>query len=450
MQLLRWIRSPIELMEEQARRHGEPFTLRLPWNPPFVFFWSPPAIKEIFGADGEDFRAGEANQILESVLGEHSLLLMDGARHRRERRLMMPPFHGERMRAYGELMRAITEREVARWPFAEAFPVHRELQAITLEVILRTVFGLEDGARMARMRELLARYANLGASPLGTRLLLLLPATCAKSFMSLGIDPIRIGSRSFDLSPLVPWRELVRAGREVDELLHQEIRARRREGRPRDDVLSLLLQARDEDGREMSDLELHDEMLTLLLAGHETTATSLAWTIHRLARHPEVRRRVEEELGGEADVERCAYLDAVIKETLRLNPVVAIVGRKLARDARVGGHDLPAGSVAIACIWLAHRRPEAWPDPERFDPERFLGKRIDPSQYFPFGGGTRRCLGAAFAVYEMKVVLATILRHARLRLASDGPIGVVRRGITFAPAGGLPVVREAHTPAQRS
>jgi cytochrome P450 len=257
--------------------------------------------------------------------------------------------------------------------------------------------------------------------------------------MNAGMDPIRLGPARLDLSSLLPWRELVRATREVDELLYAEIAARR--GRPseREDVLSMLLQARDEEGREMSDVELHDEMLTLLLAGHETTATTLAWTVHQLCRHPDVLRRVvaEQRAGGEE------LLDAVIKETMRLIPIVALVGRKLARPARIGDTDLPAGVVAVACMWLAHRRADSWPEPERFDPDRFVGRKPDPYQFFPFGGGTRRCLGMAFAGYEMKVVLSTMLRRVAFEAAS-GEVRIIRRGITFAPSGGVPVRVQAN------
>ena len=447
-QMLRWLRAPLLTLDAAARRFGDVFTMRMPMVPPFVVFSDPEAVKDIFTGDPEDLRAGEAAFILKAVLGEHSLLLLDGQRHLRERRLMLPPFHGERMRSYGEAMRDAALRASAAWPIGKPFPIHPEMQAITLEVILRTVFGLEDEGQLARMREVLVRWSRLGTSRLGTSLLIAVPPAYAGKLTDIAGATIGLGRWRVEVGRLAPWSPLVRAKAAVDQVLNREIADRRRATGVRDDVLSMLLLARDERGAPMTDAELHDEMLTLVIAGHETSATTLAWTVHHLLANPDAMARVQSELDevvGAGPVSpdhlpRLEWLDAAIKETLRLTPIVPFVARKLARPARIGGRDLPAGVVALACIYLTHRRPDRWPDPDRFDPSRFIGRRIDPYCYYPFGGGTRRCLGMAFANFEMKIVLASILSRIALRPVSGAEVKLVRRGITFAPSGGMPVV----------
>jgi cytochrome P450 len=306
------------------------------------------------------------------------------------------------------------------------------------------VFGLEDGAKLDPLRAEIIRYTNAGASVLGIMLLMLSPKGWTEKLTQLSERRVGAGPIKLDLARFLPWNKIIAAGKRVDEMLYEELDARRRDRTPREDVLSLLLAARDEQGRAMTDAELRDEMITLVLAGHETSATTLAWAVHHVLAHPRVARALAEELGDEpVTAERAArleYLDAVIKETLRLTPIVVLVMRYLTKPARIGGIDLPAGVSAGANIYLAHRRPDAWPDPEEFRPERFLGKKVDPYHYFPFGGGTRRCLGMAFASYEMKIVLARVLSRTTLRLASPRDARMVRRGITFAPAGGVRVV----------
>jgi cytochrome P450 len=424
--LYHWIARPIPWMEELARAHGSAFTIRLPWQGDVVFFSDPDAIKEIFTGPSDVLHAGEANVILEPILGTSSLLCLDGARHLRERRLLMPPLHGERMQAYGDAMREITEASMARWPTGRPFPIHPEMQGITLDVIMRAVFGVGDSAAAASLRGLLVEMLTKASNPL-----LLLP-------------PLQ-----YDLGPLTPWGGLAGIMRDVDELLFAEMRARRADpDESREDVLSLLLHARDEDGQPMTDQELRDEMMTLLLAGHETTATSLAWAFYRLAIHPEIQARAREEVDrvlgdGPIDPKRVGeleHVDAIVRETMRLNPIIPIVGRKLKAPMRIGGYDLDRGVMAAPCIYLTHRRPDIWPDPLRFDPERFVGKKISPYAWLPFGGGVRRCIGMAFALYEMKVVLATVLSRFDVARAPGERTHVVRRSISFAPSHEMPVV----------
>jgi cytochrome P450 len=430
VQALHWARRPIDFMEECQRQYGDAFTIRLPGQPNFVFISDPEAIREIFTGDPERLHAGEANAPALRLLGQHSLLVLDGQRHLRERRLMLPPFHGERMQAYGEVMREITDHSIDTWPVERPFSIHSYMQGITLDVILRTVFGLEDGAQQTRLRDLLVHLLDIQtAGPLF--LFFLLPFF------------------QYELGGLTPWGQLLRRVRGVDAMLYAEIARRRQQGGAgRDDVLSMLIEARDEQGEPMTDVELRDEMITLLLAGHETTATTLAWVFHRILRRADVIERLGTELarvtGGEplnaAHVGQLEYLDATIKETLRLNPIIPVVARRLTVPMRIGRLDLPAGTVVAPCIYLTHRRPDLWPDPERFDPERFIGAKPNPYGFFPFGGGVRRCLGMAFALYEAKVVIAQVLSRVVLRAAPGTTVRLVRRGITFAPSAGMPVV----------
>jgi cytochrome P450 len=439
--MVRWIRTPLPLLEDLHSRFGTRFTLRLPRLPgPMVFFAEPAAVKDLWSGDANTLHAGEANIVLRSALGEHSLLLLDGDRHLAERRLMLPPFHGERMKAYGTAMRDATLRAIASWPTDRPFAVHPTMQDITLDVIMRTIYGVGDATKLAALRDALVRWTTLGTSKIGTALLLLTPVEYAAQVRELATRP---------LGKFLPWAPLVRAQVEVDRLLRATIAARRREGTAgREDVLSMLIEARDEHGVGLDDNQLRDEMLTLLVAGHETTATTLAWALYHLTSHPEWLARVHAELAevvGSGEIEpeqadKLPVLDAVIKETLRLTPIIPMVARRLAKPATIGGLDMPAGSYAMACIYLVHRREDLWPDPTRFDPGRFIGKKIDPGTYFPFGGGTRRCLGMAFASYEMKIVLATILSRMTVGKAPGKEVRLVRRGITFAPSGGMPIV----------
>jgi cytochrome P450 len=447
--MVKWVRTPLPWLDELAGRYGNVFSMTLPrLTGPLVIFADPAAIRDLFTGDPHTLNAGQANIILKPILGKDSLLLLDGDRHLRERRLMLPPFHGERMKAYGDTMRDVTVREVEQWPVGRAFPVHESTQAITLDVIMRTIFGVESrDPRVAALREALVKFTTLGTSRVGTAFLLMTPPERAPALQQLATR---------GLGKLLPWAPIVRAQIETDRLVREVIAARRREGTAgREDILSMLIEARDESGAAMTDDQLRDEMLTLLVAGHETTATTLAWTLHHLLDNPDwlarVRAEVREVLPGAGsesrplhdqptDLDKLVLLDAAIKETLRLTPILPMVGRILGKPMTIGGVDLPAGAAALACIYLVHRRADLYPDPLRFDPGRFVGKKFDPSTYFPFGGGARRCLGMAFASYEMKIVLANILARVDLAAAPGKKVKLVRRGITFAPSGGMPIV----------
>jgi len=436
VQSLRYALWPYASIDNSFRRYGDCYTVRPLGGPPMVIFTDPEAIKQIFTGDGAELRAGEANgSILGPIIGWHSILLLDGERHHRERRLMAPPLHGERMHVYGRLMREIADRVIDAWPIGRPFPIHHEMQAITLDVILRAVFGVHEGTRFAHIREGIVRFLAQADGP-------------SAAFLAIRAFQVELGGLS-------PWGRFVRNRETIRTELLAEIARRRREGTEgRTDILSMLVEARDDQGEPMTDPELIDEMFTLLMAGHETTATSLAWAFHHLLERPDVLEKLRAELArvvGEGPVEpqhisQLEYLDAVIKESQRLCPVATNVIRRLTRPMRIAGHDLPAGITVSACIYSTHHHPDLWPDPERFDPERFIGARPAPHTFFPFGGGIRRCIGAAFATYEMKIVLAQVLARARLRIAAGYRVRPVLRTITVAPSRGMPVVLDSRKP----
>jgi cytochrome P450 len=414
LQIALWLRRPYWLLTHCRRTYGPIFSLRLARWDAIVAFSQPDPIREIFTGSPDVMWAGPANDLLEPVVGQGSLLLLDGPRHLRERKLLLPPFHGERMHRYGEVMRELTVNEIARWPLGTPFSLHPSMQAITLDVILRTVFGVE-GREMDEVRAAITTFTN--------------------GFCSVNMVP----SLRVSLGPRSPWGRFLSDRERVDGLLYQAIRARRAEAAQRDDVMSLLLSARYEDGAAMTERELRDELMTLLAAGHETSATALPWVFDFLARNPEIQERAREDAraGGEL-----AYVEGVVKETMRLRPVVAAVGRVLQAPATIAGIELPAGTLVSPSVYLAHREPESWPDPTRFDPERFIGTRVSPYAYLPFGGGVRRCIGAAFATFEMKIVVAEVLRRYRVRASSPTAPRPVRRGVTMMPEGGMVAILE--------
>ena len=415
LQTIRLLARPVPFFESARRRYGEPFTARILRAGRLVFISDPPSIKALFGADRENIVAPGRNVVLGPLLGERSLLLLNGPEHLARRKLMLPPFHGERMRAYERVMEEATEREISRWPLNREFRIHPSMQAITLEVIMRAVFGVGEDHR----------------DDLWQRLLAILAATRSPLAIGLTMPAVRrIGA----------FRRVRRTIAETDEILAAEIAARRADPNlaSREDILSLLVAARDENGEGMSDAELRDQLLTLLMAGHETTATALAWAFDLLFRHPEAMERLREEVEGDEH----EYLDAVAEETLRLRPVVPFIGRELCVPMELGGRQLPPGTVVMPSIYLTHTRADLYPEPYAFRPERFLTEPPETYSWIPFGGGTRRCIGAAFAQVEMRVVLRTVLRTVELRGGSDAPEAIVRRNVTLSPRGGTPVVAE--------
>jgi cytochrome P450 family 135 len=424
VQTLRWAFRPIQFLEDCRRRYGDSFSFRfLGFQRPMVLISDPEAIKALYQERSHGLPPGR-NIVLEPILGSKSLLIQEGAEHLSRRKLMLPPFHGERMRSYEEQMTEIVEAEIDSWPLHSEFPIHARMQAVTLEVILRVVFGVSTGPRLERLRETLSTVLSETASP-GQQV--------------LGLALQRFGGPG-------PFARFDRQLREVDELLFAEI-AEHRE-RPdleeREDILSMLMTAEFEDGTKMEDQELRDQLMTLLLAGHETTATALAWTFDLLLRHPAALGRLRDSLAaGEED-----YLRATISESLRLRPVIPLAGRRLSKELVADGITLPAGTDVTPAIWLTHTRPDIYPEPYAFKPERFLEEGPDTYAWVPFGGSVRRCIGATFAEFEMRVVLREVLTRCELRKADPRPERTGRRNITLSPRDGTPVVLTDRQPAR--
>jgi cytochrome P450 family 135 len=400
-------------MKHCRRRYGDVFTIRPYGFGDIVLLADPDHIKEVFAGDRDVFAAGQANAAMSPVLGRHSLLVLDGDHHLRQRRLMLPPFHGEAINRYRERVEEITAADVATWPVGERFAIRARMQAITFEVILRAVIGVSDPDRLDRLRELLPKLLDFSVFDMWSVWL----------FPKLLDTPMGRRNPSMRVRP------------EIDRLLYEEIAAHRAHPEGRDDILALFVEARDEDGEPLGDEQLLDQIITLLLAGHETTTTGLAWAFERLVRHPAVLNRLESELATGED----AYLDAVVNETLRVRPVIDGVWRKLTAPAVVAGHRLPAGTLVFPAIALV-QTSAAFPDPEEFRPERFLDGSPAPYTFIPFGGGPRRCIGASFAIMEMKTVLRAVLQRVELRASDQRPESPRVHHVTQVPARGGQVV----------
>jgi len=403
-----WSRKAQWMLEQCRSRFGEMFTIQIAHEGTWVIVSDPAQVKQVFTGDPKVFHAGEGNEILRHFLGDNSVLVLDEQAHISQRRLLLPPFHGERMQGYEAKMTEIAAREIDGWPQSTPYKLRPRMQAITLEIILETVFGVHGGERLEELRTALRDFLDLTTDPR-----LLLPVVLAGPGRARNLPPFR---RRID---------------RVDALIRAEIAARRsaEDLEARDDVLSMLVAARHEDGSPMSDREIRDELLTLLVAGHETTATALAWAVERLVRHPDKLERLRGEVLDGQD----AYLTAVIQETLRLRPVVVLVIRRLTEPVEIGGYEIPAGANITPSIHLVHRNPEIYPEPDRFLPERFLESPPGTYTWIPFGGGVRRCLGAAFAQFEMTVVLRELVKRWQIAPARPESERPFRRAITETP-----------------
>jgi cytochrome P450 len=428
---------PFETLDACAARYGDLFTLKLVTFGTMVCASLPETIKQIFTGDPQTMRVGEANAGLRPLIGEHSILLLDGEPHFRHRRLAAPFFfHGEGPAAQASAMCEVARSTIAAWPGDRALPMHEEMRTLTLDIVLRVLFGLEGGELLA-LRRALTKVTSRGASPFDA--LLLVPAL------------------QRDLGPVTPWASLARDLAKADALIFAQIaEAKAHPGRGRGVLAALLASAAEED-TPLTDVEARDTLVTLIIAGHETTSTTLCWALEAILTHPGVRARLDDELASvvgsapldPAHLPALTYLDATIKEVLRLYPVVPILGmgRKLTEPLRVQGYELPAGVKLVPSIYGAHQRPAIYPEPKRFLPERFLGKKPDPYAFLPFGGGVRRCLGMGFALQELQVVLATLLLQRHLTLERSAPVQARLGGVTIAPHGGTWV---RATPRSRS
>ncbi len=416
-QSVAWLRQPDVVADRLVRDFGDVFTLRV-FGGELVLFTSPELIRELLSKPGDVLAAGKANAILAPAVGSASLLLLDGDEHLRMRRVLLPPLHGDRMRAYEATMREIAEAAVARWPLEEPIVSWPRMQAITLDVIVRVIFGIDDAARAAPVREAVRA--------------LLKAATSRRLMASVGLQSALRGRRPQEQDRLL--RPVTRLRDRLGALLDAQIEDRRRAGdEDRGDALSMLIAARDEDGAPLPTALIRDQLITLLVAGHETTATSLAWAVERIAHDPGLQERLAVEAldGGHA------LIDATVKETLRARPALPLFMREALAPVEIGGRTYPAGTMLGGGTLVMHRRPDLYPEPEAFLPERFLGDDA-PSSYAwtPFGGGVRRCIGASFAMLEMRVVLAALLAERRLEPVSAGDERVRRRAVVLAPEHG--------------
>jgi cytochrome P450 len=408
VQTIGWWTRTIPTLERNRARYGKRFTIRLLATPPFVMLSDPDELKQLFTAPPEVLHPGEGARILEPVIGRNSVILLDEQAHLEQRKLMLPAFHGEKMERLTGLMTEVTEQAVAEWPRRVPVPLHTRLQAVTLEVILRAVFGLDPGPRLERLRDMLTGILAFGARPASAL-------------------PIM----QWDIGGVTPWARFARLRAQADALIFELIEERRSETKERDDVLSMLLAARHEDGSPMTNEELRDELMTLLVAGHETTASELAWAFTRLVREPEVRRRLVDEIdGGDDD----SYLTATIQETLRRRPVLPNAAPRLVKEPiEIGGWTYEPGACVVANAYLLHHDRDIYSEPYAFRPERFLDEPPGTYTWIPFGGGRRRCLGASFAMVEMKIVLRAVLSRLEIAPGRDGIEVSRRRSITISP-----------------
>lgn len=429
IETLKLIADPISFLDRYHQSFGDTFTVPVLGinSPPVIFFSSPEAIREIFAIPSEQFDFARATHVFRPLMGDSSIVLQEGRSHQRLRQLLMPPFHGERMRLYGIAIEEITERVTEAWQSKKVISLSQYLPKITLEIILQIVFGLSLGERYQKIKSLLTELLEDVTKPL---------------FSSLFFFP----PLQQDMGAWSPWGNFVRRREAIDRLIYAEITERRQDFHPdQTDILTLLLSAKDETGASMSDTELRDQLVSLLLLGYETTAGSLAWAFYLIHRHPSVLAKLRSELAAVGDqnpetIAQLPYLNAVTQEIMRLHPIALIGTPRMTKEQmNINQKSLEPGVVVIPCIYLAHQRQATYPQPREFQPERFLSQKYSPTEYLPFGGGARGCIGSAFAMYEMKLIIANILTRFNLKLVDPNPVKPVRRGITIVPSGKLEI-----------
>ncbi len=426
---MKFVFQPFQYLEQNAQLYGDTFSLPHKDGTSTVYFGQPKALEQIFTADTNSLGTGKGSRILKFLVGDNSVLLLHGDRHQRQRKLLAPPFHGDRMRAYGMTICEIAQQVSGEWERGKPLSIRESMQEITLSVILKAVFGLDEGNRLDQLRIKISSLLDFLSSPL---------LSAGMFFPVLQKD---WGSWS-------PWGRVLYLRKQIDDLIYALIDERRAESNQnREDILSLMMSARYEDGGAMSNEELRDELMTLLFAGHETTASALTWAFYWVDYLPEVRDKLLKELNDLGEnpepnaVAKLPYLTAVCQETLRIYPIVPSATPRIASSPiEVGGYKLPKGTWVIPSIYLAHYREEVFPEPKQFKPERFLERQFSPYEFFPFGGGSRRCIGLAFAMYEMKLVLATILSQYEVSRTDKRPLTPVRRGLTLAAPGGMKMI----------
>lgn len=432
LQMLQVVANPVRFLEKAAQQYPDIFTAKVTgFGENQVIVIHPQGIEEILTNTKKFAAPGNVNKMMKPLLGEHSLVMLERERHKQRRKLLMPSFYGDRMRqAYGQLIVNITEKVFSQLPIDKPFSARTAMKDIALQIILEAVFGLYEGERYQQLKHLISvMLEDLLGSPLTSSLLF---------FPSLQKD---LGSWS-------PWGKLVRHQQQIYELLYAEIAQRRAQPDPnRVDIFSLLISARDEEGKPMTEQELRDELITLLVGGHETTATGLAWALYWIHKLPSVHSKLLEELDSLGDspdpmsIFRLPYLTAVCNESLRIYPVIPMTFTRVVQEpVELLGHPLEPGTEVVGCIFLTHQREDLYPDPKQFRPERFLERQFSPYEFLPFGGGARRCIGEALALFEMKLVLATALSRYELALFDHRPEQPQRQRLTIAPGNGVKMV----------
>ena len=431
---LEWILDPVNYLEKTKVELPDFFeedSLGFGVGPTVVFN-HPEAMQFILSRDRKQFTSpGEFNRLLAPLIGNASVIMLSGDRHKERRQLIAPAFHGERLDIYGQLICEITDAVMAKLEVGEAFSARTLTQKISLQIISKVVFGLTDSSRSQEIMTVLTDTVDLFSSPTSAMLLFL-----------EGLQK--------DLGAWSPWGRFVRQRQKLDDLVYAEIRDRQTNpDEDRKDILSMLMAARTEDGEALSETELRDELMALLMAGHETTATAIAWAMYWTHKQPEVKETILtelSELGAEAspiEIAALPYLTAVCKETLRRSPVAMFTFPRVAQEeVQIMNRTFASGTVFLGCIFLTHQREDLYPNHKAFLPERFLKRKFSPYEFIPFGNGSRRCVGEALAQYEMKLVVATMLSHYQFRLANNQPEIAKRRGVTLAPARGVPMVFE--------
>ena len=438
-QLVKWLLNPFEYLDECAKKYGDIFTMRLFGFKPMIFISNSEAIKQIFSYNHQKISVAQSNKLILSLFGENSLLALNGSRHKKERKMLMPSFHGEKVKSYAEAICKISENVASKWQINKPFIAREAMQEITLEVIIQTVFGLSEGKRYQEIKPLLAEWTDLTSTPVRSSFIF---------FQFLQVD----------LGPWSPWGNFIRTKEKNYALLQAEIEDRRANPALQgDDILSLMMSATDEEGQPMSDDRLKDELMTLLIAGHETTATALAWAFYWLEKLPQVREKLLQEIDSLGDnpdpiaLSRLPYLTAICQETLRLYPVVPIAqSRDIKCEVELMGRKFEAGTRLTPCIYLTHHREDLYPDSFEFKPERFLERQYTNYEFIPFGGGIRLCLGYALAMLEMKLVIASVLAKYELALVDNNLPKPQRRGLTLTPNNGIPLVKTGLREAKKS
>ncbi|WP_424095775.1 cytochrome P450 [Moorena producens] len=439
LQLIYWVADPLKYLDQCVERYGDTFTIRLSASRTLVILSHPQAIQELLTAPPSQFKSGELNKVLQPLVGETSMALLDGKPHQRQRKLLIPPFHGQRINSYSQLICDITQQVASQWVIGQAFTALTAMQDITLQVIMQGVFGLGEGTRYQKLKPLLAAMLDMTSSPLRSSMLFF-------KFLQR------------DLGAWSPWGKMLRRRQQIYNFLQEEINQRREQPEHMgNDMLSLMMSTRDENGELMSDQELLDQLLTLLIGGQENTASALAWAFYWIHRLPTVRQKLLEEidsLGVHPDpmaIAQLPYLTAVAYETLRISAVpFMIFPRITTAPITIMGHHYQANTILSACPYLTHRREDLYPDSDQFKPERFLERQYSAYEYFPFGGGNRRCIGAALAMLEMKLVLAKVLSDYHLALAQDKIIKPTRRTVGLTPENGVPMVMTGQRVAKDS